>query len=95
MQQIHKILAGAGLTALGAIGTKAAVDYFRNRGQEEDIDKSQGDQQISVPEQEVAYVVVKADSVQDFLDRSFGDAGRYIPNRPAKIFEYCKTLLKI
>lgn len=88
MKKIHKILAGAGLTALGAVGTKAAVDYFRNRGEEKVIDESQGDQEISSPKQEVAYVVVKADSVQDFLDKSFGDAGRYVPNRPPKIFEY-------
>ncbi|ACB53160.1 unknown [Crocosphaera subtropica ATCC 51142] len=88
MKKIHKILAGAGLTALGAIGSKAAVDYFRNRGEEKVIDKSQGDQEISAPEQEVAYAVVKADSVQQFLDTSFGDVGRYVPNRPPKIFEY-------
>lgn len=88
MKKIHKLLAGAGLTALGAVGTKAAVDYFRNREEEKVIDETQGDQEISSPKEEVAYAVVKADSVQDFLDRSFGDPGRYIPNRPPKIFEY-------
>ncbi len=88
MKNIHKILAGAGLTALGAIGTKAAVDYLRNRDQEEVVDESQGDQEISAPEEEVAYAVVQPDSVQDFLDKSFGDPGRYVPNRSPKVFEY-------
>lgn len=88
MKNIHKILAGAGITALGAIGTKAAVDYFRNRDQEEVVDESQGDQEISAPDREVAYAVVQPESVQDFLDKSFGDPGRYVPNRSPKVFEY-------
>ncbi|WP_107668817.1 hypothetical protein [Cyanothece sp. BG0011] len=87
MKNIHKILAGAGFTALGAIGTKAAVDYLRNRDQEEVVEESQGDQEISQPQEEVAYAVVKAESVQDFLDKSF-EADRYVPNRPPKVFEY-------
>ncbi len=87
MKNIHKILAGAGLTALGAIGTKKAVDYLRNRDQEEVVDESQEDQEISEPQEEVAYAVVKAESVQDFLDKSF-EANRYVPNRPPKVFEY-------
>ncbi|EAZ94234.1 hypothetical protein [Crocosphaera chwakensis] len=87
MKNIHKVLAGAGLTALGAIGTKAAVDYLRNRDQEEVVDESQGDQEISAPEEEVAYAVVKPESVQDFLDKSF-EANRYVPNRSPKVFEY-------
>ncbi|MEM8779491.1 MAG: hypothetical protein AAGF26_11595 [Cyanobacteria bacterium P01_G01_bin.49] len=87
MSKLRNLLVGAGLTAVGAVGTKVAVDYFRNRGEEEVVDESQGDQEISSGE-EVAYVVVEQNSVQDFLDKSFGEKGRYVPNRPPKIFEY-------
>lgn len=87
MSKLRNLLIGAGLTAIGAVGTKKAVDYFRNRGEEEVVDESQGDQETSSKE-EVAYVVVEQNSVQDFLDKSFGEAGRYVPNRPPKVFEY-------
>ncbi len=87
MVKLRNLLIGAGLTAVGAIGTKAAVDYFRNRGEEEAVDEAEGDQEVTSSE-EVAYVVVEPDSVQEFLDNSFGDPGRYVPNRPPKIFEY-------
>ncbi len=84
---LRNVLIGAGIAAVGAIGTKKAVDYFRNRGQEQIVDESQGDAQATAPD-EVAYATVKEDSVQDFLDKSFGEPGRYVPNRPPKIFEY-------
>jgi hypothetical protein len=81
------VLVGAGIAAVGAIGTKAAVDYFKNRGEEEVVDESQGDAR-SMDADQVAYATVESSSVQDFLDKSFGDAGRYAPNRPPKIFDY-------
>ncbi|NWF62227.1 MAG: hypothetical protein HXY43_23975 [Fischerella sp.] len=85
--KLRNILIGAGVAAVGAIGTKAAVDYFRNRGKEEVVDESQGDAVATSP-QEVAYATVETNSVQGFLDKSFGEAGRYVPNRPPKIFDY-------
>lgn len=85
--KLRNLLVGAGVAAVGAIGTKAAVDYFRNRGKEEVVDESQGDAEPSSPE-EVAYATVETSSVQDFLDKSFGKPGRYVPNRPPKIFDY-------
>lgn len=84
---LRNILVGAGVAAVGAIGTKAAVDYFRNRGQEEVVDESQPDAQETAPD-EVAYATVEPSSVQDFLDKSFGKPGRYTPNRPPKVFDY-------
>ncbi len=84
---LRNILVGTGIAAVGAIGTKAAVDYFQNRGKEEVIDESEGDAEVTSPE-EVAYATVEESSVQEFLDVSFGDAGRYVPNRPPKIFDY-------
>lgn len=84
---LRNILVGAGIAAVGAIGTKLAVDYFRNRGQEEVRDESQGDAEVTSSE-EVAYATVEESSVQSFLDASFGNPGRYVPNRPPKIFDY-------
>ena len=84
---LRNLLVGTGIAAVGAIGTKAAVDYFQNRGKEEVIDESEGDAEVSSPE-EVAYATVEESSVQGFLDASFGDPGRYVPNRPPKIFDY-------
>jgi hypothetical protein len=86
MPNLRNILIGAGVAAVGAIGTKAAVDYLRNRNQEEKVDESQGDQEPT-SDQEVAYAVVEPSSVQSFLDKSF-EPGRYVPNRPPKVFEY-------
>ena len=87
MTKLRNILLGAGVAAVGAIGTKKAVDYLRNRGKEEVIDESQGDVE-DVAADEVAYATVEPSSVQDFLDKSFGNPGRYVPNRPPKVFEY-------
>ncbi|MDY6784412.1 MAG: hypothetical protein SW833_17995 [Cyanobacteriota bacterium] len=86
-KKLRNILAGAGIATAGAIGTKVAVDYFRNRGKEEVIDESQEDAEPA-SSQEVAYAAVEPSSVQGFLDASFGDAGRYTPTRPPKVFEY-------
>ena len=87
MSKLRNILLGAGVAAVGAIGTKKAVDYFRNRDQEEVVDESQGDAEV-VAADEVAYATVQPNSVQDFLDKSFGNPGRYVPTRPPKVFEY-------
>ncbi|HHP7232890.1 MAG TPA: hypothetical protein ACFCUY_18785 [Xenococcaceae cyanobacterium] len=87
MSKLRNILIGAGIAAVGAIGTKKAVDYFRNRDKEEVVDQAKGDAEATAPD-EVAYATVKPESVQDFLDKSFGDPGRYVPTRPPKIFEF-------
>lgn len=87
MSKLRNILLGAGVAAVGAIGTKKAVDYLRNRNQEEVVEESEGDAEVVAPD-EVAYATVEPDSVQDFLDQSFGNPGRYVPTRPPKVFEY-------
>lgn len=87
MTKLRNILIGAGIAAVGAIGTKTAVDYLRNRGQEDKVDENEGDK-LPASHEEVAYAVVETSSVQDFLDKSFGKPGRYVPNRPPKVFEY-------
>ena len=87
MSKLRNILIGAGVAAVGAIGTKKAVDYMRNRDKEEVVEESQGDAE-NVAADEVAYAVVEPSSVQDFLDKSFGNPGRYVPTRPPKVFEY-------
>lgn len=84
---LRNILIGTGVAAVGGIGTKLAVDYLRNRDQEEVVDESQEEAEPTSA-QEVAYATVATDSVQSFLDASFGDAGRYTPTRPPKVFEY-------
>ena len=89
MSNLRKILAGAGIAAVGAVGTKMAVDYFRNRGQEDAPDESAGDaDEAAASPEEVSYAVVQDDSVQQFLDASFGAPGRYVPTRPSKVFDY-------
>ncbi len=84
---LRNVLVGAGIATVGAIGTKAAVDYFKNRGEEKVVDDTQDDAEPTSPE-EVAYATVEPNSVQSFLDASFGAPGRYVPNRPPKVFDY-------
>jgi hypothetical protein len=89
MSKLRNILLGAGVAAVGAIGTKKAVDYLRNRDQEEVVEESVGDVNAeTIAADEVAYATVEANSVQDFLDLSFGTPGRYVPTRSPKMFEY-------
>lgn len=89
MSRLRKILAGAGIATVGAVGTKMAVDYFKNRNKEEVPDESQGDvDEAETPPNQVSYAVVQEDSVQSFLDSSFGDPGRYVPTRSPKVFDY-------
>ena len=90
MSKLRNILIGAGIATVGAIGTKVAVDYFRNRDEEEVIDENETDA-VPESEEEVAYATVEASSVQNFLDQSFGNPGRYVPTRPPKIFDYQDT----
>jgi hypothetical protein len=87
MSNLKKFLLGAGIATVGAVGTKVAVDYFQNRQEEKVREKSLGDAQPQSKE-EVAYVVVEQNSVQEFLDKTFGNPGRYVPNRPPKVFDY-------
>jgi hypothetical protein len=87
MSQLRNWLVGAGIAVAGGIGTKAVVDYLQNRGQEDQIDEGKGDQKAT-SELEVAYALVEPNSVQDFLDKSFGNPGRYVANRSPKVFEY-------
>ncbi len=87
MSKLRNILIGAGIATVGAIGTKLAVDYFRGRGQEEAVDETVEDAEPA-SEEEVAYAVVEDSTIQTFLDNSFGDAGRYVPTRPPKVFDY-------
>ncbi|MGK7930669.1 MAG: hypothetical protein AB4041_04455 [Microcystaceae cyanobacterium] len=87
MSKLRNWLVGAGIAAVGAIGTKKAVDYLRNRDKEEEVEATE-DQEVQAPTEEVAFAVVEPSSVQDFLDKSFGDPGRYVPNRSPKVFEY-------
>lgn len=86
-KQLRNILIGTGIAAVGGIGTKVAVDYFRNRGKEEVVDETQ---EAATPTSaaQVAYATVETNSVQSFLDASFGSPGRYTPTRPPKVFEY-------
>ncbi|MGK7917497.1 MAG: hypothetical protein AB4038_18460 [Prochloraceae cyanobacterium] len=89
MSKLRNFLIGAGIVTVGAIGTKLAVDYFRNREEEEIIDENEDDvNPEELSEEEVAYVTVEPSSVQDFLDRSFGEPARYLPTRPPKVFDY-------
>ena len=94
MSKLRNILIGAGIAGIGAIGVKKAVDYFQEKKEEEQtkIEPSAvseaDDAVISNPQEEVAFAVVEKASVQDFLDKSFGEPGRYQPNRQPKIFEY-------
>ena len=87
MSKLRNILLGAGAAAVGAIGTKKAVDYLRNRDREEVVDETEGDVE-EIAADEVAYATVEPSSVQDFLDKSFGNPGRYVPTRSPKVFEY-------
>lgn len=85
---LRNILIGTGIAAVGAVGTKMAVDYFRNRGQEEVKPEAEGDAPPPATAQQVAFVTVEQNSVQSFLDASFGAPGRYVPTRPPKVFDY-------
>lgn len=93
--RLRNILIGTGVAAAGAVGTKLAVDYFRNRGEEEEVPESEAIEESEEEEEaapisasQVAYTAVETSSVQSFLDASFGTPGRYQPTRAPKVFEY-------
>ncbi|MGK7938739.1 MAG: hypothetical protein AB4062_00975 [Crocosphaera sp.] len=87
MSKLRNILIGAGIAVVGGIGTKMAVDYFRNRDKEEEIPDTEEDVEPA-SEEEVAYANVEDSTIQTFLDNSFGAEGRYVPTRTPKIFDY-------
>ncbi len=104
--KLRNLLIGAGVAAVGGIGTKLAVDYLRNRGKEEPAEGDLSDDSAAAASEQSAtarlasyspnqpvikYVSVEPQSVQGFLDASFGSPGRYVPTRPPKIFEYQET----
>lgn len=85
---LAKIVAGVAGVAVAGYGVKKAVDYFQNRDQEEpNLDVTE-DEEVEVSSEDVAYATVEPESVQPFLDVSFGAPGRYVPSRPPKVFEY-------
>ncbi len=88
MSKLRNILIGAGIVAVGAVGVKKTVDYFQNKKQQEALPEVPDDAEISNPEEEVAFAVVEPQSVQEFLDKTFGNVGRYKPDRTPKVFEY-------
>ncbi|MDJ1173072.1 hypothetical protein [Roseofilum capinflatum] len=104
--KLRNLLIGAGVAAVGGIGTKLAVDYLRNRDKEEPVEGDLNDEAaaeeaeqaaaaqmatFSPEEPVIQYVSVEPESVQGFLDASFGAPGRYVPTRPPKIFDYQDT----
>ena len=94
MSKLRNVLIGAGIAGIGSIGVKKAIDYFQEKKEEEQTNieptaiSEAEDVVISNPQEDVAFALIEKESVQDFLDKSFGDAGRYQPNRQPKIFEY-------
>ena len=100
MSKLRNFLIGAGIATVGAVGTKMAVDYFKRKKEEEAAEETVEEAEPSLlseeedidtdslSEEEVAFVTVDPSSVQDFLDRSFGAPGRYVPTRPPKVFDY-------
>lgn len=84
---LNTILEKTGLKSLGKFGKKKADEYLKADKPEPDIDASEVET-IALTAEEVAFTEVESASVQNFLDASFGDAGRYVPNRSPKIFEH-------
>ncbi len=85
---LAKIVAGVAGVAATGYGVKKAVDYFQNRDQEEADPETTEEAEVELSPEDVAFATVEADSVQPFLDASFGAPGRYVPTRPPKVFEY-------
>ncbi|MGK7888293.1 MAG: hypothetical protein AB4042_03100 [Leptolyngbyaceae cyanobacterium] len=85
---LAKVVAGAAGVAATGYGVKKAVDYFQNRGQEENDPEITEEAEVELESDDIAFAVVEPESVQPFLDVSFGAEGRYVPTRPPKVFEY-------
>ena len=85
---LAKIVAGVAAAAATGYGVKKAVDYFQNRGQEEPDPETTEDAEVELEQDDIAFATMETESVQPFLDASFGAEGRYVPIRPPKVFEY-------
>ena len=85
---LAKIAASVAGVAATGYGVKKAVDYFKNRDLEESDSDATQDTEVELEEDDIAFANVKTESVQPFLDASFGAEGRYVPTRPPKMFEY-------
>ncbi|MEO1377526.1 MAG: hypothetical protein AAFW70_25250 [Cyanobacteria bacterium J06635_10] len=85
---LAKIAAGVAGVAVTGYGVKKAVDYFQNRDQEEPDPEKTEETEVELEPDDIAFVSVEPESVQPFLDASFGSPGRYVPNRAPKMFEY-------
>ncbi|NER07178.1 MAG: hypothetical protein F6K17_33670, partial [Okeania sp. SIO3C4] len=85
---LAKIVAGVAGVAATGYGVKKAVDYFRNRDQEEPDPEATEEAEVELEADDIAFATVEPESVQPFLDASFGAPGRYVPTRPPKVFEY-------
>jgi hypothetical protein len=87
MVSLGKFLEKTGLSSLGKIGKKKADDFLASKTNTAEIDAIEAEA-IALTAEEVAFVSVEPNSVQAFLDKSFGKPGRYVPNREPKIFEH-------
>ena len=87
-RNLAKIAAGVAGVAATGYGVKKAVDYFQNRDKEEPDPEQSEDSEVELEADDVAFATVEPESVQPFLDASFGNPGRYVPTRPPKVFEY-------
>ena len=85
---LAKIVAGVAGAAATGYGVKKAADYFQNRGQEEPDPETTEDAEVELEQDDIAFATMETESVQPFLDASFGAEGRYVPIRPPKVFEY-------
>lgn len=85
---LAKIVGGVAGAAATGYGVKKAVDYFQNRGQEEPDPETTEDAEVELEQDDIAFATMETESVQPFLDASFGAEGRYVPIRPPKVFEY-------
>ena len=85
---LAKIAAGVAGVAATGYGVKKAVDYFKNRDPEESDPETTEDAEVELEQDDIAFATMETESVQPFLDASFGAEGRYVPIRPPKVFEY-------
>ncbi|MCL2924559.1 MAG: hypothetical protein MGF17_08020 [Trichodesmium sp. MAG_R04] len=85
---LAKIAAGVAGAAVTGYGVKKAADYFQNRGEEEPNPETNEEAEVELEQDDIAFATMKPESVQSFLDTTFGDQGRYVPTRSSKLFEY-------
>lgn len=87
MVSLSGFLEKTGLSSLGKIGKKKTDDFLASNRNEAEIDAAEAEA-ISLTADEVAFTNIEPSSVQDFLDKSFGKPGRYVPNQEPKVFEH-------